>query len=143
MINSWLQANGSSSGTQKHLTAKNIPKEENGRSQQSSQVAKTDSRTHARFKSTGGLNGQSQQKISSGFIDGTKSRARKNGDVPAIQTDFQNLNYTEGQAPSQSNTTQNAANPNSPNGVTNITNIIYNFNVTPSQQLQKKQMELY
>lgn len=29
----------------------------------------------------------------------------------------------------------------SPNGVTNITNIIYNFNLTPSQQLQRQQIE--
>lgn len=27
------------------------------------------------------------------------------------------------------------------NGVTNITNIIYNFNLTPSQQLHKQQIE--
>lgn len=119
------------------MTAKNI---EYGHRGSSNQVAKTESRTHTRFKSTGGMNGHSQPKISSGFIDGTKTRGRKNGDVPNIQTDFQNLNYVDGQAPSNLSPSQN---PNSPNGVTNITNIIYNFNVTPSQQLHKKQMELY
>jgi len=49
----------------------------------------------------------------------------------------QNANYqgaTAGGEPAGSGSAQQ-------NGVTNITNIIYNFNLTPSQQMHKQQIE--
>lgn len=54
-------------------------------------------------------------------------------------TDHQNMNY-QGSGAAGSEVSPSGANGAAAqaNGVTNITNIIYNFNLTPSQQLHKQ-----
>lgn len=50
----------------------------------------------------------------------------------------QNVTYQSGGEPAHAAAGGAASQQN---GVTNITNIIYNFNLTPSQQLHKQQIE--
>ena len=58
--------------------------------------------------------------------------------APAGQNEQQNMTYQTNADPALAA----AGGPASQqNGVTNITNIIYNFNLTPSQQLHKQQIE--